>query len=226
MPVTRQGRSHRFFFQLRFAGEKFPEQLRQPGQRDGVGAIQFGVKPVAEFQKVLESIYKNGKIILTKNINLKVKINKNALNDHEIFQNMIKCLNEYKDEYFDKVDYIVVEKQMKINQKACRLSICCITYFMINSNARIFEFDSFHKTQILGAEKEKVLKNGKITYKSIDKPKRKKWSIETGIYILNLRDEFDTMVEIFDLKKKDDIYDNINMCQAFKYLYFIDKVIF
>ena len=177
-----------------------------------------------DFEKILDEVYKNGKIVLFRNINLKSNI-KDISKDHEIFKNMIDCLDEYKEEYFDKVNYVVIEKQMKINQKACRLSVCCITYFIMNYDTPIFEFDSFHKTQVLGCKKdEKKLKNGKIIYKAVDKPKRKKWSIENGSYILSLRDEIETFVDIFDIKKNNDIYDNINMCQAFKYLYFIDKI--
>lgn len=180
-----------------------------------------------EFENIIEQVYKNGKIILIKNINLKHNVT--SKKDHDIFQNMIECLDEYKDEYFDLVDHIIVEKQMKINQRACRLSICCITYFMNNygREKNIVEFDAYHKTTILGAVKnKKIFKNGKIKYTAVDKPTRKKWCVNTGMYILSLREDYETMCEISLMKKADDVMDNVCMTQAYKYLQFVDKFIF
>jgi hypothetical protein len=178
-----------------------------------------------EFEKILEDVYKNGKVILMKNINLKSGIENKK--DHEIFQNMIECLDEYKEDYFNTVDIIIVEKQLKINQKACRLSICCISYFMNNYGREkpIIEFNAYHKTQVLGAIKnKKILKNGNIRYTAVDKPTRKKWSIDQCFYILTLREEFETIIELSNFKKLDDYADNLCMIQAFKYLYFIEKM--
>ena len=169
-----------------------------------------------EFSKILEDIYSSGKTILIRNLNLKVGTTK----EYEIFNNMFTQLNEYK-EYFDKVDYILIEKQLKINHKACRLSICCVSYFVFKyqSEKNIIEFGSMYKTHILGCEKR--MKNGK----KIDKPARKKWCISTCASILSLREDCEIIEELYSQKKTDDISDTICQLQAFKYMHFVDKAI-
>jgi hypothetical protein len=133
---------------------------------------------------------------------------------------MFLYLNEYK-YYFDKVDYILIEKQLKINHKACRLSICCLSYFIMNyeNSKPILEFSSVYKTHILGCER--FMKNGK----KIDKPSRKKWCTSTCAYILSIREDFESVEELYSQKKTDDISDTICQLQAFKFMHFIDKVI-
>ena len=169
--------------------------------------------PTPEFDKILEEVYKNGKIILTHLSSLK------SDTEQGVFQNMIDCLNKYKTEFFDDADYIVIEKQMKVNQKACRLSVCCISYFVMNYglSKKIIEFDAYYKTTILGAVKnKKVLKNGNVKYTSVDKPTRKKWAIDQAFSILACKEDYETMSEISGLKKFDDVCDTICMLQAFK----------
>ena len=131
-----------------------------------------------------------------------------------------------------KSDIIIVEKQMsfrgKINTMALKLGQNCQSYFMLNygREKKIVEFPAYYKTQVLGNLMKKVtLKNGKEKYRTLDDRDRKKWSVEETFAILSLRDDFETMNEIWEMKKRDDVSDCISQLQAFKYLYFVDKLV-
>ena len=186
--------------------------------------------PTEDFHKILENIYSNGKRILLKNINITENVDKNKYFDIELCYNMVDVLNEYV-EYWDKVDYIIVERQMsfgkKINTMALKLGQHCQSYFInkYGRDKKVIEFDAYHKTHVLGAEKIKTFtKTGKVSYKNIGDKERKKWTVEQAFSILELRDDFETMSEIGSMKKKDDVCDNICMMQAFKYLCFVDLI--
>ena len=186
--------------------------------------------PTLDFSHILEKVYSNGKNILLKNINLTNGVDSKKYFDLEYCYNMSDVLDEYS-EYWDKVDFIIIEQQMsfgkKTNTMALKLAQHCASYF-INKYGRcakkIIEFPSYHKTHTLGAEKiTKTTKNGKITYKNIDAKERKKWAVEQAFYILSLRDDFETMSEISLMKKKDDVSDVIIQLQAYKCLYLYNK---
>lgn len=182
-----------------------------------------------EFQNVLDKVYANGRIVLMNNVNLTNGCIKGKYHDQTVFHNLIDCLNEYKTTYWDNVQYFIVERQMKINFTACRLSVICMSYFMFNYGTfrKVIEFDSYYKTTILGAPKaEKKLKNGNIKYVSTTKPIRKKWAVDAGGALLAKRDEFQVLSDMSKFKKKDDINDTILQSKAFQYLYFVDKVEF
>ena len=179
------------------------------------------------FAKLLQEVYSNGKKILLKNVDLTEGTNKDKYFDSDLCYNLTEMLDTYK-EYWEKVDYIVVEQQMsfgmKINTMALKIGQHCESYFMIRygRTKKVIEFPSYHKTQVMGSEKiEKVTKTGKTSFKNIDKPARKKWAIETAYAILTEREDFDTIDEITSSKKKDDLSDVIVQAQAFKYLQFV-----
>jgi hypothetical protein len=185
-----------------------------------------------DFSKILKQIYLNGKKILIKNIDLTSGTNKSKYFDIELCYNLIDVLDEYR-EYWDNVSYIVVEQQMsfgkKVNTMALKLGQHCESYFLFKYGRfkKVIEFPAYYKTQVLGSEKiETKTKAGKIRYKNIDKTARKKWAIEEGSCILAEREDFQTLSEITSMKKKDDLNDVIIQLQAFKYLYFVDKVKF
>lgn len=185
-----------------------------------------------EFSKILKQVYLNGKKILIKNIDLTTGTNKSKYFDIELCYNLIDTLDEYR-EYWDNVSYIIVEQQMsfgkKINTMALKLGQHCESYFIFKYGRfkKVIEFPAYYKTQVLGSEKiETKTKAGKIRYKNIDKTARKKWAIEEGSCILAEREDFKTLSEISSMKKKDDLNDVIIQLQAFKYLYFVDKVKF
>lgn len=185
--------------------------------------------PTLKFANVLNKIYKNGKSILMRNINITPGTDKSKYFDIELCYNMVDVLNEYQD-YWCDVDYVVVERQMsfgrKINTMALKLGQHCQSYFINNygRDIKVVEFEAYHKTVVLGAEKDrKSTKTGKVTYKPIGDKERKKWAVEQAFSILAIREDYDTMSEISLMKKKDDVCDNICMAQAFKYLQFVDK---
>jgi hypothetical protein len=185
-----------------------------------------------EFENIIKSVYMNGKKILIKNIDLTVGTDKNKYFDIELCHNLIDTLDNYA-EYFDNVSYIVVEQQMsfgkKVNTMALKLGQHCESYFLFKYGRfkEVIEFPSYYKTQVLGSEKiKKITKTGKTSYKAIDKTKRKKWAIDEASMILAEREDFHTLSEITSIKKSDDVSDVIIHLQAFKYLYFIDKIKF
>jgi len=180
-----------------------------------------------DFSKLLREVYSNGKKILLKNVDITGGTNTDKYFDIDLCHNLTEMLDTYG-EYWEKVDYIVIEQQMsfgtKVNTMALKLGQHCESYFMIRygRTKKVIEFPSYHKTQVMGSEKiEKVTKAGKKTYKNVDKPARKKWAIETAYAILTERDDFDTIDEITSSKKKDDLSDVIVQAQAFKYLHFL-----
>lgn len=182
-----------------------------------------------EFGAILKKVYCNGKKMLLRNLDITEGTNKEKYFDSDLCHNLTEVLDTYSD-YWEKVDYIVVEQQMsfgtKVNTMALKIAQHCESYFMIRygRSKKIVEFPSYHKTQVMGSEKiEKVTKAGKKTYKNVDKPARKKWAIETAYGILTEREDFDTIDEITSSKKKDDLSDVIVQAQAFKYLHFVDK---
>ena len=126
----------------------------------------------------------------------------------------------------------------KINLKAIKIGQHTQSYFLFRYGKfkTVIEFPSYHKTQVLGSEKinKGTTKAGKIKFKNIDKPQRKKWSIEKAKEILFLRGETEHVLLLATKRatkgqkciKKDDLADVICQLAAFKYLYFIDHSIF
>ena len=64
----------------------------------------------------------------------------------------------------------------------------------------------------------------KVKFKTLGDRERKIWSVKEVFGILSLRNDYETMSEIGEMKKKDDVSDVIAQLQAFKYLYFIEKM--
>ena len=183
------------------------------------------------FSKLLEEdIYKNGKKILLQNVDLTEGTDKDKYFDSDICYNLFDVMSEYE-EYWEKVSYVIVEQQCsfrgKINTMALKLCQSTQSYFMMNfgRQLKVIEFPSYYKTQVLGApQSETKTKTGKIKYKTLGDRERKKWSVQEGFYILSLREDYETMGEIGLMKKRDDVNEVIIQLQAFKYLYFVQKM--
>jgi len=186
--------------------------------------------PTHKMQEILDQVCANGKIILYKNIDLTENCNPKAKLDPETFHNMIDVLDKYID-YWDKCTAFVIEEQMsfgkKINKMAMKLGQHCYSYFTFKYGRykNIIEFPAYHKTQILGAPKieGKPYKSGKRRYKAMEKPQRKKWSVEKAIEILTSRGEMDVLKNLTSAKKKDDLADVLTQLAAFKYKVYVDK---
>lgn len=186
--------------------------------------------PTVEMSELLNRVFLNGKKILLKNSDITNNCEKGKYLDPELFHNMTDLLDSYK-EYWDRCSIIVIEQQMSFGKKnntmALKLGQHCYSYFQFNYGRfkEIVEYPSYYKTQILGAKKEmKKLKNGKITYKAVEKNIRKKWSVEKALEILHLRGDNETIDFVVKQKKKDDICDVITQLQSYKFLKFIEKI--
>jgi hypothetical protein len=183
-----------------------------------------------KMQKILEAVYKSGKIVLYKNLDLTSNCDPKKKLDPETFYNMIDKLDEYR-EYWDKCNEFVIEEQMsfgkKLNKMAMKLGQHCYSYFafMYSRFKQIFEYPAYNKTQILGAPKVegKPYKSGKKRFVAMEKPQRKKWAIQKATEILKLREEENILESLTTAKKKDDLADVVCQLQAFKYTEYVDK---
>lgn len=187
--------------------------------------------PTPKMEKLLQKIYKNGRTILYKNSDLTENCTLGSYLDPETYHNMNDLLDSHK-EYLDKCSYFVIEMQMsfkgKNNTMAIKLGQHCYSYFtfMYSRFKTIVDFPAYHKTQVLGAQKiEKKTKTGKITYKAIDKPTRKKWSVIKAKEIFTEREDEKHLEILTKSRKKDDLADVVCQLTSWKYLKFIDKSI-
>lgn len=186
--------------------------------------------PTPKMKKILDEVFSNGKVILYDNLDLTENCNPKLKLDPETFHNMIDALDKYVD-YWDKCSLIVIEEQMsfgkKLNKMAMKLGQHCYSYFTFKYGRykTVIEFPAYNKTQVLGAPKieGKPYKNGKKRYKAMEKPQRKKWSVEHAIEILTGRGEMEMIDELRKRKKLDDIGDCLNQAQAAKYKIYVEK---
>lgn len=180
-------------------------------------------------EEILKQICKNGKTILFVNTDLTKEKIKNL--NSEVFHKLTDHLDEYQ-EYWDKCNVFIIEKQMSFkgvyNISALKLGQHCWSYFSFKYGRfkEIVEFPAYYKTQIMGAPKIKnTSKTGKITYKAMDKPNRKKWAVDKAISVLEERNDFQTINNLQRSKKKDDIADCILQSISAIYLILIEKII-
>lgn len=186
--------------------------------------------PTENMNNILETIYNNGNIVLYDNVDLTANCDPKKKLDPETFYNMNDILDKYT-EYWDKCSVIIIEEQMsfgrKLNKMAMKLGQHCYSYFTFRYGRfkTIIEFPAYYKTQILGAPKVegKPYKSGKKRWKAMEKPQRKKWSVEKAIEILTSRGELDILESLTTAKKRDDLADVLVQLQAYKYLAFIEK---
>ena len=186
--------------------------------------------PTEKMRELLDQVYSNGKIVLHDNVDLTKNCDPNEKLDPETFHNMNEVLDKYE-HIWDKCETFVIEEQMsfgkKLNKMAVKLAQHCYSYFVFKYGRfkTVLEFHAYHKTQVLGAPKIKGApnKNGKSRWKSMEKSRRKKWSVEQSIEILNNRGEIKILNKLTSAKKKDDLADVITQLQAFKYLAYVER---
>lgn len=178
-----------------------------------------------EFSEILNKVYNNSEVVLHKNLDLTYNTDKSKKLDMKVLLNMNDELDFYS-EIFKKCNYIIIEQQMafgkKINLIAIKIAQHCASYFLMkHPHCKIIEFPSYHKTQILGAEKVLTkTKNGKDKYISLSKPKRKAWAVSLAKSIFENKGDIESLNRLKN-KKSDDLADTFLQCQAFKYLYFV-----
>jgi len=183
--------------------------------------------PTNEMKTILEHVYKSGKTILHKNLDLTFGCDKKLKLDPLTFHNMYDVLDEYLS-YWNMCDIFIIESQMtRLNVMASKLAQHCMSYFIFRYKKakQVIEFPAYYKTQILGAPKVKggKKKNGDVKWKAMIKRDRKKWSIKKALEILTLRGEEKYYLNIKTVAKKDDLADTLTQLQAYKYLVLVNK---
>lgn len=209
------GKKNFSFYVEEFDSSKIPPPIKSEKYNiDGT--------PTKSMENYLSKIYKNGNKILLLNSDLTEGCDKKAYLDQLTFYNMTDLLDKYK-EIWDKCTIFVIEEQMSFgkqnNKMAVRLGQHCASYFYIKYGRakKVVEFPAYHKTQVLGSQKiKKTTKTGKVSWKNIDKPARKKWCIGKALEILKERNDESTATIISKSKKKDDLSDVICQLQAYK----------
>lgn len=178
-----------------------------------------------EYSHILDTIFKNGTLVLHKNLNLTHGAVKGKILDPVIYHNMVCELDKYR-HYLDKCDVILIEQQMNFgkikNNMAIKLAQHCYSYFIIrypikqigkvifNDSKEIIDYPAYHKTQILNAPKGMI------------KSERKKWAVQRVQEIFTSLGREDYFAGI---KKKDDLADTYLQLQSFKYLRYVDGMI-
>jgi len=174
----------------------------------------------------LDEVYKVGKIILFKNIDLTYNCDKSQYLDPTLFINMTDKLDEYAS-IWDSCSTFLIEQQMSFGKKhntmALKLGQHCYSYFCIKYRdfKDILEFPSYHKTKVLKAPKKfgkikKTFKNGK---EIMIKDNHKKWSIRVAKNILTLKNDMHHLEILQNMKKQDDVSDCLLMIQAYLILF-------
>lgn len=188
--------------------------------------------PTEAFEELISTVYLTGNKILYQNLDLTKGAAKGKYLDSIVYYNMISALDKFK-YIFDRCSIIVIEQQMSFKQAqntmALKLGQHCHSYFIFrypitqdgdfvfDESKEIIEFPAYYKTQILGAPK--------INGKAMAKPERKKWATEKAMSILLERGDTDTLDEIANSKKKDDLADTLIQLQSFKFLRYVDKAL-
>jgi hypothetical protein len=185
----------------------------------------------SNFKTLLYELYRLGERVYTDKIDLALPGAKKKGNKFTICNKILVKLTNYLEDLnekkvFDKVDYFVIEEQLKKNPTAQQLAYHIRAYLIMLflEFKPIIMFPSKYKTQILGApyliydeKKKKLVKLG---------TKRKKWATEKVMEIFLDRNDKQGIDEFFVQKKygkPDDTCDCVLMDMAFTYMYFIDN---
>jgi len=203
--------------------EEFNEaELNKVKAPPKLGRYNSDGSPTEKFKDTLVDVYTNGETVLYKNLDLTEGCKKGKYLDRQVYINMYKVLEEYST-YFDTCNYIVIEQQMSFgarhNTMALKLGQHCASYFIFKywGAKEVVEFPAYHKTQVLGAPKIKNEKTGRFA--AMTKPERKKWAVERAVTILEERGDMDTLDQIIEQSKRDDLADVLIQCQSYKFRY-------
>lgn len=184
-------------------------------------------KPTPEFESILNDVYRNGTVVLFKNIDLvresmeSRSVTREEVSLRDVTLSMNRILDRYS-EYWDTCCCILVEQQMgfgnKQNTMAIKLGQNCQSYFgfVYGNFKEVCEFPAYHKTRILGFTR---------TVGRSDKTDRKKWSSVKAAEILELRGDAANLSVLSVAKKRDDLGDVICQLQAFKVMRYLDGTI-
>ena len=137
-------------------------------------------------------------------ISLGEKITSNKCLSQDIFIELLNLLDAHT-EYFDTIDFFVIEEQMsfmgKNNVTAQKISQFIYSYFVIKykDTKKIVVFPAYNKTQMLGCPP------------GLTKPQRKKWIVEKAKEIWTIRGDIESVEALEKNKKADDISDTLGL---------------
>lgn len=136
-----------------------------------------------------------------------------------ILLNLIDYLDSLnKKGYFEDIDYILIEKQLKSNPNAQVIEAHIHNYFLMlyRDTIPVILYPSKNKTRILGMELKKIdEKTNKL--RKVVKRERKIWACEQALKILTLRKDINAIEYIFkkNKSKKDDLSDILIQCLSY-----------
>lgn len=166
------------------------------------------------FRPIIDKVCLSGQIIFCETFNLTEGCDNKKKLDPRTLVNLKKVLDDHSS-YFNRCDSFIIEQQMsfgkkKSNPMALKISHFLYSYLIIKYDLtkEIVDFPSYHKTKVLGCPKEE----------SKTKYRRKKWSSEICIWLLNERGDEKNLLKILSTGKKDDMADCILQLQAYKFL--------
>lgn len=137
----------------------------------------------------------------------------------QILLNLIDYLDSLnKKGYFEDLDLILIEKQLKTNPNAQVIEAHIHNYFLMlyRDTIPVVLYPSKNKTRILGMELRKIdEKTNKM--RKVIKRERKIWACEQALNLLTLRKDIQAIEYIFKKhkSKKDDLSDILIQCLSY-----------
>ena len=134
----------------------------------------------------------------------------------DLFHRLHQFLLQHK-KAFDVCDFGGIEMQVDENPLCQKIEQQTYAFFVAQygANKSFFSYPSKRKTLRLNAPKE--IKGKK------NKPKRKKWAVETAMQIFRDRKDLEGAIFIAKQKKADDYSDSVCMLQAMKIDLFVNR---
>jgi hypothetical protein len=135
---------------------------------------------------------------------------------------LLNCMDYFdslnKKGYFDDIDIILIEKQLKSNPNAQIIEAHIHNYFLMlfRDSIEVILYPSKNKTRVLGMQLKKLdPETNKM--KKVKKYDRKKWATEQAHRLLELRGDVQAVEYIFkkNKSKKDDLSDVIVQCLSY-----------
>lgn len=175
-------------------------------------------EPTPEFQEVLNEVYLSGKVREWKNHDIRDpnNLNPKQLNNQILF-NLTTLLRSYR-ELWDSCDMFLVEQQHRLNPAAIWVSHHLMAHLIeiYGTSKPIFQYSANMKYRVNGCPK---MKNGK----KITKYQRKKWAVELGNDIMELREDDDGLEQL-NRTKADDLGDTLVQLQAYKFQKWVENL--
>ena len=114
--------------------------------------------------------------------------------------------------WWERSDIILIERQVRLNPKAQRLSYHCLSYFLFRYGLTktIEEYSAKKKTHVFSESYEAFLRGRKNT-----KPLRKKWAMQEIKAWCQSTQSLEVQQRWEELRKQDDVSDCVLMCRSY-----------